>query len=83
MNYDPQHPFNSGLLDEKELHEARTVFDGLCAELGIESHSARDMAAGLMITMFATGQRDMQHIRSAIQRFASELPSSTPTSATA
>jgi len=75
MNYDTQHPISSGLLDENQIREARSLFDGLCAELGLASHSARDMAAGLMITMVTTGQRDVEHIRSAIRRFAAELPS--------
>lgn len=74
MNYDTHHPISSGLLDEKQLREARSLFDGLCAELGIASHSARDMAAGLMMSMFTSGQRDVDHIRGAIQRFAAELP---------
>lgn len=74
MNYDTHHPIRSGLLDDNQLREARSLFDGLCSELGIVSHSARDMAAGLMITMFANGQRDVDHIRSAISRFAAELP---------
>jgi hypothetical protein len=75
MNCDTHHPISSGLLDEKQLHDARDLFDRLCAELHIDSPSARDMAAGLMITMFTNGQRDAGHIRSALQRFAAELPS--------
>jgi hypothetical protein len=74
MMYDNSHPIHSGLLDEKQLQEARSIYDRLCEELGIVGHSARDMAAGLLITMFTNGQRDVGHLRNAMQRFAAELP---------
>jgi hypothetical protein len=70
----------SGILNEQELLEAQGLFDRLCAELGIASVAARDLAAGLMITMVSNGQRDTQHIRDAIARFAGELNGTCPAS---